>query len=272
MTDSGNVGLTFRVPDNSIGQVYSFTGYCSFDTQKSVTIAIQVVDNEPATPGGGTTGDGNENNDSTTVDESFVNVSVNGASPSLNIPTFYAKDGESQTCPIFVKSTTTDATWEFNGQGDNYTVTFNSPTLSVGSTVGTKSTVMTCKNNVTGKTFTVTFNVIVVSGLSMTYTLTNMTNPSEPVVTNTFNETSNKETIEVNYSATPVNYKLTLTTTDRNGAKVALLPYGSEVEFNNQQNGTSITSGNTIKSVTAKCFIGEGVGYSISVPIEIKVK
>ena len=271
MNDSGNAGLTFRVPANSVGQVYSFTGYCSFDKQKSVTIAIEVVD-VPATEGGGTTGDGTGNNDSAAVDESFVNVSVTGASMSLNIPTFYAKDGESQTCPIFVKSTQTNATWQFTGIGDNYTVTFNSPTLSVGSTVGTQSTVMTCKNNVTGKTFTVTFNVIVVSGLSMTYTLTNMTNPSEPVVTKTLYENSNEETIEVDYSATPVNYKLTLTTTDQNGAKAALLPYGSVIEFNNQANGTSINNGETIKSVTAKCFIGDDVGYSISAPIVIKVK
>ena len=161
--------MLFRsVPANSVGQVYSFTGYCSFDKQKSVTIAIEVVD-VPATPGGGTTDGGTTEGDTGTVIEAAVSPEiaiVNGDNrvPGPALPTFTAEMGTNQTYTIFVEPGKNVGKWIFDYEtnSDDYTVSFN-PTnaeLDFNNSSNGGNVIMECYKGTT-KLFSVTFKIIV---------------------------------------------------------------------------------------------------------------
>ena len=282
MTDSGNVGLTFRVPDNSIGQVYSFTGYCSFDTQKSVTIAIQVVDNVPSTPGGGTTsdgttGDGTTGDDTGTVEEAAVSpeiaiVTGNNRVPGPTLPLFTAEEGAEQTYTIFVKPGENVGTWKFDYETNStdYTVTFDSTTLTVNNSSGGEVTMLCKKGN--EELFRVTFKVIV-SDLIM-----NITGTGEGITlpTNTTLSASNNSCIvTIPYNEAAKDYSLSLSVPTNSAVKdyatALFTANGNTLNFSNQNNGVSYERGTTIKTVYAQCAPINGTGYTLTVPITIKV-
>ena len=270
MTDSGNVGLTFHIPTNSVGQVYSFTGYCSFDNQKTVTITIEVVDNVPATPSGGTTG----GNNTTTAEEVSVNVDIsidNGTTttdgPSL--PSFTAEEGAEQTYTIYVKSNEYNGTWNFRGTTNlsGYQVTFTeSKPIVNGNNVENDSTVMTCNNTQTGETFTVTFKVVV-KDLSMSVYVTPNTYVS--VSPTSLNSNTSSCIIEIPYSSDAKTYTIELRTAD--DAKAIFVGYGNSLTISNQSNGVSYACGTEIKKVNARCYPIDGFDYTLTVPITIKV-
>jgi hypothetical protein len=278
MNDSGNAGLTFRVPVNSVGQVYSFTGYCSFDKQKSVTIAIEVVD-VPATEGGGTTGDGTTGGDTGTVDEAVVSPeiaivnTVDGVEkrvPGPALPTFSSADGAQQTYTIFVKPDENAGTWIFDYEtnSDDYRVEFTSPQLTVESTNGEQDTTsMKCYKGTT-ELFTVTFNVIV-QNLEITaklYEIDSTTKENKSEKSTATYSTPDARIIFVPYTSEEKHYKIVLTD-NHNDSSVLFTAIGNEFIFSNKD----YKAGDTIKTLNARCAPYEGTGYTLTVPITIKV-
>lgn len=160
MSNAGNDGLTFRVPDDSVGEIYSFTTYCSFDSQKVITITIKVVDAASTTGGAA-----DDTNDSTNApDEVSVDAEIHiSGKQGPDLPTFSARDGKNQTYTISIKSGEYTGTWSFEGsaEAEGCNVTFTPATVVITNNAGKQTTTMICTDKNGTELFRVTFEMVV---------------------------------------------------------------------------------------------------------------
>ena len=278
--DVNNGNVTFRVPTDSVGKIITFTGYCSFDPQKSVTIAIEVVKDTTTIPGSGTTDDTNDDtNDDTsddiiTKEETSVDVVITvdkGDATTMGpaLPTFTSEDNGT-TYPIYENPLNTEK-WTFNTltNSQDYTVSFSPASVDIAKKAGDQTVTMTCyKNNVA--VYAVNFEIVsteirikpVLTETNGNKTVLHDGFTSFSAVQTVFNVPTGKVgTLSFEVTSTPNGYVDRFNVTTTLGDTIPIDTVGVS-------SGTYINQ----RTINLQCRPKEGTGQNFTIPLILRAK
>lgn len=161
MVDGGSAGLDFTVPVNyngvsSVGQAFTFACYCSFDTDKTVTVTIEVVEPEQQTP------EATPEPEAPETEEVVVSGTMTPNTAGVESAEFKLRDGDHFT--HYVAKGSADITWTLAATSsiEGHNVVFTPATLTVGATTGVYTSAMVCQDADGNQVFASTIEIIVV--------------------------------------------------------------------------------------------------------------
>ena len=265
IVDGGAAGLDFRVPDSyhgvsSVGQAFTFACYCSFDTDKTITVTIEVVEPTAETPDATPEPEIPE-----TTEETVVSGTLTPDTGST--VAFELRDGESFT--HYVDKGSANAIWTFAATSSvtGHSVEFTPASIVVNTaTTGVYTTTMICLDENGEEIFDAVIKVIVVdktAGMTLSLTGEDITVPNKTV---TFADNGSYYEYEVPagsktyaFTAIPTANGNTVAIKDKNGAAL-----DTTVNITSE-----LTEEKLLKELVV-VFTETGSGESFSVNVRVK--